>query len=249
LQTTTRVVGVFYILLAAVSVVFIDLRIVLIPTASGCIILLLAGFLVFRRLSGALAIPWPASSRDSQPQGVIVIEETALPFEGYDQELIVAVHVSHLPELLACVALSAAALWVMIFVPNIEEGVFGLQIGAYEVELICGIGLAVLVVSVRWFAERRILSRSHYTVGILLTRDPGFLRRGITYQYWDNKHDRQGGQGPLWGRGSDNAVLVLYDPKNPDQSTTHGAFLFHRFRLALIPARGRQEAAIKSGIY
>jgi len=246
LQTTTRVVGVFYILLAAASVVLIDLRIVLIPAACACIILSIAGFLVFRRLSGALAIPWPAARRDSESQGVIVIEETPLPFEGYDQELIVAVQVRHLPELLACIALSAAALWVMFFVPNIEAGVFGLQIGAYEVELICGIGLAVLVASLRWFTERRILSRSRYAIGILLTRDPGFLRRGITYQYWDNKHDRQGGQGPLWGRGSDNAVLVLYDPKNPDQSTTHGAFLFHKFHLALIPARNRKEAVVNS---
>ena len=134
----------------------------------------------------------------------------------------------------------------MVVVPNVEAGVAALQIGAYEAELICGIGLAVLVASLRWFAERRILSRSRYTVGILLTRDPGFLRRGITYQYWDNNHDRQGGQGPLWGRGTDNAVLVLYDPKNPDQSTPHGAFLFHKFRLALIPARGRQKAAANS---
>jgi hypothetical protein len=245
LQTTARVVAVFYILLAALSVVLIDLRIVLVPAAYASIILTIAGFLVFRRLSGALAIPWPAR-RDSQSQSVIVIEETALPFEGYDQELIVAVQVRHLPELLACVALSAAALWVMVFVPNVEAGVAALQIGAYEAELICGIGLAVLVVGLRWFSERRILSRSRYTVGILLTRDPGFLRRGITYQYWDNERDRRGGQGPLWGRGSDNAVLVLYDPKNPDQSTTHGAFLFHKFRLALIPARGRRETTVNS---
>jgi hypothetical protein len=243
LQTYARLISVCYILLAAVSVVAIDLRVVLIPAACASLALAGAGVLVFRRISGAIAIPWAAIARDVEPQSTVVIEGTPLPFQGYDQELIVALRVRHLAELVACVVLSGVTLYVTIFVPIAGVGSAGLQIGAYEAELICGIGLAVVLVNLRWFVERRVLSRSHYTIGTLLGRDPGFFRRGITYQFWDNKGERRGGRGPLWGRGNDNAVLVLYDPKDPDANTVHGAFLFHRFALALIPARHRRTKA------
>jgi hypothetical protein len=242
LQTNTRLVSVCYILLAAVSVVAIDLRIVLIPAACASLALAAAGIFVFRRMSGALAIPWAAMASDVEPQGFVVIEGTPLPFQGYDQELIVMVRVRHLLELLACVVLSGITLYVMIFVPIIGTSSAALQVGAYEAEFICGVGLAVLLVSLRWFVERRVLGRSHYTIGTLLGRDPGFFRRGITYQFWDNNGERRGGRGPLWGRGDDNAVLVLYDPNDPDANTAHGAFLFHRFNLALISGRHRRGA-------
>jgi len=151
--------------------------------------------------------------------------------------------VRHLLELLACVGLSGIALYVMIFIPITGAGSAGLRIGAYEAELICGIGLAVVLVTLHWFVERRVLHRRHYTIGTLLTRDPGFFRRGITYQFRDNKGERRGGRGPLWGHGNDNAVLVLYDPDDPDSNTVAGAFLFHKFSVTLIPSRNRQETA------
>jgi len=151
------------------------------------------------------------------------------------------VQVRHLPELFGCFLLSGVTLWAMIFVPIGEASSRGLQIGAFEAEFICGVGLAVLLASLRWFTERRILRRSRYTIGTPLSRDPGFFRRGITYQFWDTKRERRGGRGPLWGRGNDNAVLVLYDPNDPDASAPHGAFPFHKFGLALIPGRHRQE--------
>jgi hypothetical protein len=192
-------------------------------------------------MSGALAIPWPATASNAEPQGTLVIEGAPLPFQGYDQELIVMLRVRHLSELLACVGLSGLTLYVMIFVPIAGAGRAELRIGPYEAELICGTGLAVVLISLRWFVERRILHRSHYTVGTLLGRDPGFFRRGITYQFRDNKGERRGGRGPLWGHGNDNAILVLYDPDDPDSNTAHGAFLFHKFSVTLIPSRHRRE--------
>ena len=195
----------------------VDLRIVLIPTACASLILVATGFLVFRRLSGALSIPWP------------------------DQELIVAVHTRHLIELLASSVLAGTTLYFMVLSHIFGESPDGVQIGAYEAELICGAGLAVLLLSLRWFAERLVLRRSHYTIGYLLGRDPGFFRRGITCQFFDNNHERRGGRGPLWGRAKDNAVLVLYDPKDPDSNVAHGGFLFHRFAIFLIPSRKRQK--------
>jgi len=245
LQTNTRLVALGYALLAAVSVVAIDLRIVLIPAACASLALSVAGLLVFRRMGGAVTIPWPATV-GLEPQVPVVIEDTPLSFQGYDQELIVFVRIRHLLELVACVGLSGVTLYVLVFVPIVGASSTGLQIGAYEAEFICGEGLAVLLVSLRWFTERRVLSRSHYTVGTLLGRDPGFFRRGITYQFWDNKGERRGGRGPLWGREDANAVIVLYDPNDPDVNTSHGAFLFHRFNLALIPGKHRQRATTAS---
>jgi hypothetical protein len=237
LQAHTRVISVVYVILAAVAVVAVDLRVVLIPAAGAALCLFGGGLIVFRRLSGALAIPWPADKTGSESFAVVVIEDTPLPFQGYDQELIVAVHARHMIELLACSLLAGATLYLMLFSNLID----GARIGAYEAEIICFAGLAVLIVNLHWFVERLFLRRSYYTVGTLLSRDPGFLRRGITYQFIDHKGERRGGAGPLWGRGQDNSILVLYDPNDPDTNVAHGGFLFHKFAIVLIPARNRQK--------
>jgi hypothetical protein len=240
-RTTALTVGVIYVIVAAIAVVAIDLRIVLIPAACASLGLTVGGLVVFRRLSGALALPVPAREDHAELQGSIIIEGTPLTFQGYDQELIVAVRVQHLVELLTCTALAGLALYLMVFSPLIGRSNSELEIGGYEAELICGTGLAVLLVSLRWFQERWRLRSGSYAIGYLLAVDPGFLRRGITYQFFAPPGERRGGHGPPWGRPNDNAVLVLYDPKNPDTNVAHGGFVFHRFALALIPSRNRQQ--------
>ncbi len=240
-RTTAVTVGVVYVVVAAISVIAIDLRIVLIPAACASLALTLGGLIVFRRLRGALALPVPAREDHAELEHPIVIEGTPLAFQGYDQELIVAVRVQHLVELLACTALAGLAFYLMTFSPLVGRSNSELEIGGYEAELICGAGLAVLLVSVRWFQERWRLRSSAYAIGYLLTVDPGFFRRGITYQFFAPPGERRGGHGPLWGRPNDNAVLVLYDPKNPDTNVAHGGFVFHKFALALIPSRTRQQ--------
>jgi len=238
------VISVIYVLLAAVAAIAIDLRLVLIPAACVSISLAGAGIVVFRRWAGALSIPWPAIANEEEQQGVVVIDGTSLPFQGYDQELIVMMRPRHLVELLACVLLAASALYVMIFVLVVGRVSEALEIGAFETELICIAGLIVLLTSVRWFAERRFLARSHYTIGTLIGADPGFLWRGVTYQVFDEKRERRGGRGPFLGRDPGNAVLVFYDPNNPDVNATHGAFFFHSFRMGLIPARHRSAGSV-----
>lgn len=240
-RTTALIVGVVYAAIAAIAVIAIDLRIVLIPTACVSIALTLAGLIVFRRLSGALALQVPAREDHAEVEAPVVIEGTPLSFQGYDQELIVAVRVQHLVELLGCSALAGIALYLMALSPLFRRPGSELDIGAFEAEFICGAGFAVLLVSLRWFQERWRLRSSAYAIGLLLSVDPGFFRRGITYQFFDHQGERRGGHGPLWGRPNDNAVLVLYDPKNPDTNVAHGAFLFHKFALALIPSRRRQR--------
>jgi hypothetical protein len=242
LRTTGITVSVIYVLLSAVAVIAIDLRIVLIPAACASLTLSLGGLVAFRHLRGIGAIPFPAREDHAELQGHIVIEGTRLAFQGYDQELIVAVRVQHLIELLACTTLAGVALYVMVFSSVLDNPNSNLGIGGFEAEFICGAGLGVLLVCLRWFLERWYLKRSYYTIGMLLSVDPGFLHRGgITYQFLDTTGERRGGHGPLWGRRQDNAILVLYDPKDPDTNVAHGAFVFHRFDLALIPSRDRQK--------
>lgn len=240
-RTTALTVGVIYVVVAAIAVIAIDLRIVLIPAACASMALTLGGLIVFRRLGGALALPVPAREDHAELEGSIIIEGTPLTFQGYDQELIVAVRVQHLVELLACIAIAGLALYLMVFSSLIGRPNSELEIGGYEAELICGTGLAVLLVSLRWFQERWRLRSGAYAIGYLLTVDPGFFRRGITYQFFAPPGERRGGHGPLWGRPNDNAVLVIYDPENPDTNAAHGSFVFHRFTLALIPSRARQQ--------
>lgn len=236
-----KAVAIIYVLLAAVAVIAIDLRIVLIPADLVSLACIGGGVLVFRRMSGALSLPWPATETPADELGVAVIDATSLPFLGYEQELIVSVKTKHLPELIGCALLSGATLYFMVFSSVFDAPDSGLQIGAYEAEIICGAGLGVLLLSLRWFTERLLLQRSRYRIGTLIGRDPGFFRRGVTYQFFDQNHERRGGRGPLRGGTNDNAVLVLYDANQPDRNVAHGSFLFHTFAFVLIPSRNRKQ--------
>jgi hypothetical protein len=240
LQSHVKVVAVAYTLLAAVAVIGIDLRIVLIPTASASLALMIAGFIIFRRFSATIAIPWPAITDPGRQPPCLIIDGLALPFQGYDQELIVAVRTRRLAELAASGLLATTSLYVMFF----SQPARGIPIGPFEAEIICLVGFVILMFALRWFAERRFLHKSRYAVGFLIGRDPGFFRAGVTYQFFDRRSERRGGHGPLRGTDDDNAVLVLFDPEDPDTNTSHGGFQFHRFDIVLIPARNRKTAHI-----
>jgi hypothetical protein len=233
-KTHGRVVGVIYFVLAGLSLVFLDVRYLLVPSTITSIILFASGFVVFRRWSGAFAIPWRANtSQEAEPAG-LTIEGTPCPFRGYDQELIVTLRVRRFPELAATVVLSVAALYGMISDSMTAEPLLHGS-GLFALEFVYGMGLLCLLLNLRWFTERQFLRSSHHGIATVLSRDPGFFRSGITYQFLDAEMSRRGGRGPLWGQGNDNAFVVLYDPKDPDRNTVHGAFMFHRFGVALIP--------------
>jgi hypothetical protein len=234
-------VSVLYVLLAAASVVIIDLRVVLIPSAILTLVLTSGGFVAFRHLRGALAIPWPAIPSAGEIQSTAIIEGTALPFQGYAQEAIVLIRIRRALELAAAAFLSVAALYAMFFLANEPSFASAVPTGVFQVEFICIAGLIVLIQSLRWFLERRFLARSRCTVGTILGGDPGFFRRSLTYGFFDQNGERRGGQG-VWPLASqDNLVLVLYDPHDPDASMTQRGFHFHQFSVRLIPARNRKS--------
>ena len=72
-----------------------------------------------------------------------------------------------------------------------------------------------MIANLRWFSERRFLRGAFSAVGVILSRNPGFQRERITYQFLDHDRQRHGGTGPIWNRYRDNAVIVFY---RPDQS-------------------------------
>src|SRR5579863_3719079 len=128
------VIAVLYTLLAAIGVIAIDLRVVLIPTACAVLALGAAGLGVFP-LRGGTLIPWPASAGGDYDAGVIVINGKPCPFQGYEQELLIEIRPTHLPELLACLALAAGTLYVAL--TNRSMNLFENQIGPYDAEIIC----------------------------------------------------------------------------------------------------------------
>lgn len=234
------ILSVLYVVLAAVSVVVIDLRVVLIPAAILTLVLTAGGLVAFRHLRGALAIPWPAILSSDEIQTTATIEGTPLPFQGYAQEIIVVIRIRRVLELTAAAFLSVAALCAMFFLANEPSFASAVPTGVFQVELICMVGLVVLVQSLRWFLERRFLARSRCTIGTILGGDPGFFRRSLTYGFFDQNRERRGGQGAWPLNSKDNLVLVLYDPRDPDTSMTQRGFHFHGFSLKLIPGRNRK---------
>ena len=234
MQIHSGIVSVGYFALAGLSLVCLDVRYLFIPATIISIVLFVYGFIVFRRWRGAFAIPWPASAAHEHGDPRAIIEGTPCPFRGYDQELIVSLRVRRFPELAATVILCAAALWGMISGSMTAEPlIHGWSF--FSLELVYGIGWLCLLLNLRWFTERRFLSSSYQSIATILSKDPGFFRAGIAYQFLDNEMNRRGGRGPLWGAGNDNAVVVFYNPKDPDRNCAHGAFAFHKFEVALVP--------------
>ncbi len=235
-------VAVAYVVLSAISVVAIDLRLILIPTSIAVLGLILGGFVVFRPLRTGVVLPWPARENPAEEQLVVIINGQACPFQGYEQDLVVAVRVRHLAELFACCLLASVSLY-LILTGKVRETAS--QIGAFEAEIICICGLLALLTSLRWFTERRFLRLSRVAFGSFLAIDPGFIRQGLAYQFFDQRGERRGGRGPL-SRAGDTAVLVLYWPRDADVNVPHGAFAFHNFQIGLLP--GRRKVAVQAGV-
>jgi hypothetical protein len=240
LSSKSGVIAVVYVILAAIAVVAVDLRLVLIPAASAVLGLIAGGFVIFRPLRTGVVLPWPAQSGHENDQGVIIINGQACPLQGYEQDLAVTVGVRRLSELLGCSLLAGA---VLFFLVTDRIGEVGSKIGGFEAEIICICGLVVLLTSLRWFTERRFLRFSRIGFGSILAIDPGFFGQGLTYQFFDQQGERRGGRGPLSDSG-DNAVLVLYWPTDADVSAAHGAFAFHSFNIGLLPGRRKTAAGV-----
>lgn len=229
------IVSVTYLLLVCTSLVIEDLRVAFIPATIAVLGFLFAGFAVFRKLVGAFSIPWP-TSRSGEAELGIIIQETPLPFRGYEQELIIKFRVRRLLELGAIAAVAAATLLaIALGTVSAEPLIHGFSLLALE--SVCIAGWTFLILSARWLLERRFLPESHVTVGEIFRRDPGFLKAGITYQFFDDNRERRGGRGPL-GSETDSAVLIFYDPKNPDKNFCQAALRFHKLELELIPRQG-----------
>jgi len=229
-----------YVVAAAVAVVAVDLRLVLLPAACAALGLVAAGLLVFRPLRFHVRLPWPAQSDPEQEPGVIVVNGESCPMVGYEQELLVAVRTTSMKKLLACSLLAVASLYVMLLRPRL--GTSGVQIGIFETEVICIAGCTVLITCLRWFTERQFLRSASITFGSILGTDPGLLRRGVIYQFFDQSQERRGGHGPLPKHEEDNVVVVLYRRNDPDVNAIHGAFVFHEFRVGLLPGRRKLTA-------
>jgi hypothetical protein len=207
LNTQTRIVLVAYVILAALSWVLTDLRFLLVPTALACLVLFLGGFAPFRPLRGALSLHWPSIQATDDPLGRIVIDGRECPFLGYDQELIATIRLRHLPELIASVFLPWPRSIPCCFCPSVGRALARRHIFTARVRLHCGLDCVSRMPV--WFEERRLLGRSHYTIGTIVGTDPGFFRRGVPYQFFVPPAERRGGQGPIWGgRRQRTACLV-----------------------------------------
>jgi hypothetical protein len=237
------VVGVLYALLAAIAVIAIDLRIVLMPTACAVLLLGGAGLALFP-LRGGTVLPWPAMVGEDENATVIVLNGKPCPFQGYEQELLIEIRPSHLPELLACLIVAAATLYVVL--TNRLMDASGIQIGAYEAEIICIAGLAILTTTWRWFSERLFLRSSQITFGTILGAASGFPRMSITYQFFDEKGERWGGKGKLPSDSADNVALVLCNRRDPVRNANHGEFFFHTFHIGVLP--GRRKVSTEAGV-
>ena len=242
LSAQAGIISVLYVLLSAIAIVVVDLRLVLIPTACAVLGLVVGGFVVYRPVKAGLVLGWPAQTASEDELGVIVINGEPCPFQGYEQDLLVEIRPRRLSELLACSVLAASTLYFLLSGNGMNTT--GFQIGAFEAEIICMTGFVVLLRSLRWFTERRFLRFSRLAFGSILGIDPGFFSRGLTYQFFDQKGERRGGRGPL-SSVTDNVVLVLYRPTDPDMNTVQSAFVFHCFRIGLLP--GRRKTALGTG--
>lgn len=232
MQVQGRIVGVVYLLLVCYSLIVQDLRSAFVPAAVTILGFCIGGLIVFHRVRGSFEISWPAATPDSG-QVFMVIAGTPLPFLGYDQVLIINFRLRRVAELAVLAALSAVTLAIVsLGRVSAEPLIHGWSL--FYLELVCMAVASFLLLSARWFNERIFLSRSRISFAEILSRDPGLLRAGITYQFFDDSSNRRGGHGPIVSN-DDNASLVFYDAKNPDINCPFSAFRFHKFTVNLVP--------------
>ena len=109
----------------------------------------------------------------------LVIAGAALSFQGYDQGFGGNAARSTFPGTGSLLTfLQSVALYVMTASSCRCGGSEQLKHWRVRGEFISAASLAVLLLSLRWFMERRALRYSHYTIGTILGRDPDFSGAG-----------------------------------------------------------------------
>ena len=182
MPTRKRIATVLFALLGAFSLIIVDLRYLLLPTACVSLLLFVAGLIYFPRLRSAFTIPWPAIE-PGEPVERIVIEDIACPRKEYDQELVVVLTTRRLTELIATVTLASATA-ALVITGRMSAPPFLMQgWGLLGLEFACLSAWAILLMNVHWFSERQFLRNAYWAFSLISTKGSGFPRREITYQF------------------------------------------------------------------
>lgn len=92
--------------------------------------------------------------------------------------------------------------------------------------------LLALSFSSRWYSERVLLSRAAVALGM-----PGYAGDGtVAYNFFDQAGERRGAiEKDVDERAPDDAILVIFDVRDPDRNRSSRGFFFHEFTAT--PAR------------
>jgi len=243
----TAIPTVIYGLLVAVAVIAEDLRYAFIPACIAVVIFLVAGCVLFPRRQAAVQFPLPATPSDGalwQPVRLCNMEVVPQP---YPQRLTCLLQLHHVPQLIACGLLALITLSVLTHGKASFASFSSGGAAIFRIEFAAIGGLIVLITAFLWMTEARILKVAAMTLGAITGRGSDLRFTRAMYEFRDAVGERRGGYAPVFGKDADNAVVVFYDPTNPDRHVTHRQLMFHRFLVRVDPGLGEGRLQGQAG--
>jgi O-antigen ligase len=222
-----------YVLLFAACAVLDNLAPAFLVTAVISIVLLLAGIAYFPRFLSGVKVAIPNAQEDGSHS--VTFAEADIPLRPYVQVAICTLSPRHIPELAACGIICIATIVVVTSgVASYRSLLLGW--GLFALEGACMAGAGVLLLCLRWADECRMLRRSHATLAPVTAVQSSMAHQHLTYEFADSAGVRFGGYTRVFGEQAQNAVIVFFDPSNPDENRAHCSLNFHRIQVRSIEA-------------
>lgn len=225
-----------YLLMFATCAVLDDFKPAFLLTAAVSVLLLLAGAALFPRTQAAFRIGIPNVGEDDSDFHSLHLAGTQIALRPYVQVATCILSLRHVPELVACAVLSIATIVVVSSGMASYESLL-LSWGLFVLEGACIAGAIVLLTCLQWADECLVLKRSHATVAPITGMHSTLAyHQQLSYEFVEGSGNRFGGYARVLGGTPENAVVVFYDPNNPDNNRAHLSLIFHRIRIHSVAA-------------
>ncbi len=227
--------AVAYVVLFGACAVLDDLAPAFLLTAAVSLVFLLAGIAFLPRIRPAIKVAIASAGEGDSDAIPIRIAETEIPMRPYVQIATCTLTLRHIPELVASGLLAIGTIAVVASGAASYRTLL-VNWGLFALEGACIAGAVILLMCLRWANECWLLRRAHAVLAPITGMESGLAYRQARYEFSDSAGNRFGGYSRIFGESAENAVVVFYEPTNPDENRAHCSLNFRRLRIHAVGA-------------
>lgn len=209
-------------------------------------LLLIAGLIAFPKglPSFPLCLP-PTDSECSGSGGAVTVGGSYYQVSPFEQYFLARIHERWTFLLAVCWFVSLGLIFATVL-PLWPSFMFGTLFSPAYRTILFLVAIGVAGIAAQWCKERwelRIFKVALGSIQSVTSDDAG--SKIMQYDFFDSNGERRGGvAADLSGRHSEDLVIVIYNPRDPDDCRAARGLFFHEVVLEKIGARASQKASV-----